>query len=93
MLQGYVEKLQIELQSCQENYLDAVDKCSALEEELKQCKEKLSLFQQDDLGNIMYDIVKNITLMLSSLLLHCICLYRHMSYTRSVVIYIKTETK
>lgn len=51
LFQGYVEKLQIELQSCQENYLDAVDKCSALEEELKECKEKLSLYKQDDLGN------------------------------------------
>ncbi|XP_054267810.1 centrosomal protein of 290 kDa-like [Macrosteles quadrilineatus] len=47
---GYVEKLQIELQRCQENYLDAIDKCSALEEELKQAKEKLKLFDCNDLA-------------------------------------------
>ncbi|XP_046686509.1 centrosomal protein of 290 kDa-like [Homalodisca vitripennis] len=47
---GYVEKLQIELQRCQENYLDSVDKCSILEEELQKCKEKLKLFEHDDLA-------------------------------------------
>lgn len=50
LLQDYVEKLQIELQTCQENYLDAVDKCSALEEELKRFNKQFSPCKRDDLG-------------------------------------------
>lgn len=57
LFQGYVEKLQIELQRCQENYLDAMDKCSVLEEELNSCKDKLSLYEQDDLGTVLVTLI------------------------------------
>lgn len=57
LFQGYVEKLQIELQRCQENYLDAMDKCSVLEEELNSCKDKLSLYEQDDLGTDLVTLI------------------------------------
>lgn len=64
LFQGYVEKLQIELQRCQENYLDAIDKGSTLEEELKQAKEKLKLFDHNDLGKFGICLLKFVNLTL-----------------------------
>lgn len=67
LFQGYVEKLQIELQRCQENYLDAMDKCSVLEEELNTCKDKLSIFEQDDLGTVLVTLTSVCYVLIS----HC----------------------
>lgn len=53
-VQGYVEKLQIELQKCQENYLDAVDKNSTLERELKEAKTKIMLLEKEGPGILNY---------------------------------------
>uniref|UniRef100_A0A1B6CNZ0 Centrosomal protein of 290kDa coiled-coil region domain-containing protein n=2 Tax=Clastoptera arizonana TaxID=38151 RepID=A0A1B6CNZ0_9HEMI len=47
---GYVENLQIELQRCQENYLDSVERIANLEQDLKEAKSKLT-YQQEDVSS------------------------------------------
>lgn len=46
ILQNYVEKLQIEVQNLQENYLDAIEKASVLDKELKNAQEKIDSLQK-----------------------------------------------